>query len=150
MNLPLSSRTAPDLAALQDDRLHEADARQALRWNLVLVWFMRVAAALWIGKGVLAWTVILGVTSGVLPFEGAPTGYQAILIYFAIIDLVAGVGLWLTSAWGGVLWLLAVMSHMILAVFFPRLVSNSAAIIGLFILAIMMYLTISWLASIEE
>lgn len=150
MTLPISSRTAPDLAPLRDDYLLEPNARVALRWNLVLVWFMRVAALLWIAKGLLAWTAIIGLTSGVVPFETGPTGYRAILIYFAVIDIVAGVGLWLTSAWGGVLWLLAVMSHMILAVFFPRFVSNSAAIVGLFILAIMMYLTISWLAAIDE
>ena len=45
---------------------------------------------------------------------------------------------------------LAVMSHLILAVFFPRFVQNSAILIALFIFGIMLYLTISWLASIEE
>ena len=38
-------------------------------------------------------------------------GYQATIIYFAVIDLMAAVGLWMASTWGGVLWLLAVMSH---------------------------------------
>jgi uncharacterized membrane protein (DUF2068 family) len=72
------------------------------------------------------------------------------MIYFAVMDLVAAVGLWLTSTWGGVLWLLAVMSHLILAVFFPRFVANGALLIAVFILAIMTYLTLSWLAAVEE
>jgi hypothetical protein len=43
------------------------------------------------------------------------------VIYFAVIDQVAAVGLWLTSVWGGVMWLLAIMSHLILGFFFPVL-----------------------------
>ena len=30
----------------------------------------------------------------------------------------------MVSTWGGVMWLLAVMSHLILAAFFPRIVSG--------------------------
>ena len=93
--------------------------------------------------------LILGI-AGAVPFEGRPPGQQAVTVYFAVMDLIAAVGLWLTSTWGGVLWLLAVMSHLILAVFFPRFVSNGALLIALFIIALMMYLTISWLAAIDE
>ena len=67
-----------------------------------------------------------------------------------MIDLAAAIGLWLTSTWGGVLWLLAVMSHLILAVFFPRFVSNGALVIALLIVSTMLYLTVSWLAAIDE
>ena len=111
---------------------------------------MRVLAILWIVKGLTAWATILGASASPLPFEGAAGGYQATVIYFAVLDVVAGVGLWLAAGWGGILWLLAVTSHMILAVFFPRYVSNGAVLIGLFILAIMIYLIVSWLASVEE
>lgn len=121
-----------------------------VRWNTVLVWFMRGLSIAWLIKGVMAWSVIFGLSTGLAPFEASSTGYQAGLIYFAVVDLVAAVGLWLTSTWGGVLWLLAVMSHLILAVFFPRFVQNSAILIALFIVGIMLYLTISWLASVEE
>lgn len=135
----------------RDDVLVENQTHDdTLRWNTVLVWFMRTMALLWLLKGLAAWAVILGLTTGLAPFDGGETGYQAGLIYFAVIDLVAAVGLWLTSTWGGVLWLLAVMSHLILAVFFPRFVQNSAILIALFIFGIMLYLTISWLASVEE
>lgn len=135
----------------RDDVLVEnANHEEHLSWNTILVWFMRTLSILWLIKGLAAWMVILGVTSGLAPFEGGATGYQAGLVYFAVIDLVAAVGLWLTSTWGGVLWLLAVMSHLILAVFFPRFVQNSTILIVLFIVGIMLYLTISWLASMEE
>ena len=135
--------------AEEEDRLLAAAPARHLRWNLILVWFMRAMALLWAVKGLIAWANILGI-AGAVPFEMRPQGHQAVTIYFAVMDLVAAVGLWLTSTWGGVLWLLAVMSHLILAVFFPRFVSNGALLIALFIIALMMYLTISWLAAIDE
>lgn len=122
---------------------------RVIRWNFVLVCFMRTISLIWLFKGVMSWAGILGVGHGV-PFDDMSTGLQAAMIYFAVIDILAAVGLWLTSTWGGVLWLLAVMSHLILAAFFPRFVSNGALLIALFIFALMIYLVLSWLASIEE
>ncbi len=145
-----TARQTFDVAADLDDRLIERPVRRTIRWNTVLVGFMRMMAAVWLVKGLLAWTTILGIGGGGVPFDGRNPGFQAAIIYFAVIDLVAAVGLWLTSTWGGVLWLLAIISHLILAAFFPRFVSNGAVIIGLFIAAIMIYLTASWLAAIDE
>ncbi|MDB5589988.1 DUF6163 family protein [Enterovirga sp.] len=133
-----------------DEILREREPSGGVSWNRILVWFMRALALAWLMKGLLAWAVIMGITSQSPSFQDASTGFQAAIIYFALIDLVAAVGLWLTSNWGGVLWLLAVMSHLILAVFFPRFVSNSALVVALFITCIMVYLVLSWLAAVEE
>ncbi|WP_375461357.1 DUF6163 family protein [uncultured Enterovirga sp.] len=133
-----------------DDVLRETGPSDTVRWNTALVWFMRVLGLVWLVKGLLAWGIIIGLAAATTPFEGATSGFQAAIIYFAVIDLVAAIGLWLTSNWGGVLWFLAVMSHLILAVFFPRFVSNSALVIALFISCIMVYLVLSWLAAVEE
>jgi uncharacterized membrane protein (DUF2068 family) len=72
------------------------------------------------------------------------------MIWFAVIDLVAAVGLWLNSSWGGVLWLLAVMSHLILAAFFPRIVAGGPVLVALSLALIGAYLTMSWLAAGEQ
>jgi hypothetical protein len=122
---------------------------RAVRWSVVLVWFMRLVALLWITKGLAAWAAILGIGSGAVPFEVRPVGYQTTAIYFAVIDLVAAVGLWLATTWGGVLWLLAIMSHLILAFFFPLYVPGGALLTALFAAFILGYLTISWLAAGE-
>ena len=53
------------------------------------------------------WGEILDLSPGRPPFADLPMGRQSAIIYFAVIDFVAAVGLWLTSAWGGVVWLLA-------------------------------------------
>jgi hypothetical protein len=134
----------------EEGGLEERPASRSVRWNFILVWFMRVLALMWIAKGLGYWAVILGADNAPTSFEARTTGFQATTIYFAIIDLVAAVGLWLTSTWGGVLWLLAVMSHLILTVFFPHIVTGGPVLIGLFLSFIVTYLVISWLAASDE
>ena len=148
----LRSRSPPENEPSEesDEGLDERPAARAVRWNFILVWFMRMLALMWIAKGLGYWAVILGADNAPTPFEARSTGFQATTIYFAIIDLVAAVGLWLTATWGGVLWLLAVMSHLILTVFFPRIVTGGPILIGLFLSFIITYLLISWLAASDE
>ena len=132
------------------DRIEERPAAPAaMRWHSVLTWFMRVLAILWIIKGLSAWAVILGVWTPIGQFETRSTGYQATVIYFALIDLIAAVGLWMASTWGGIMWLLAVMSHLILAAFFPGIVSGGLMTMLFFLTLIAVYLGVSWLAAQE-
>ena len=122
--LDLSRDNAPD-------RIEERSDPAAMRWSVILTWFMRVVAVLWIVKGLSAWATILGAAPGA-SFEGRSTGFQATLIYFAVIDLVA------------------VMSHLILAVFFPRIVVAGPTLIAFFFGLILSYLVMSWLDAREE
>ena len=131
-------------------RPEDAAAGGTTRWDRVLVWYMRLLALLWIAKGLGAWALILGAGHPVPPFDGRTVGHQATVIYFAVIDPVAGVGLWLASVWGGVLWLLAIMSHLILSFFFPAVVPGNVVSIGFFLCFILLYLGLSWLAAQEE
>jgi hypothetical protein len=134
---------------ISSDRIEERPTPEGMRWDLVLTWFMRLVAVLWLAKGLLAWATIVGAAPG-LTFEGRSTGYQATLMYFAVIDLVAAVGLWMASTWGGVLWLLAVMSHMILAVFFPHIIEVDVVTMSLFSGLIVAYLVVSWLSARQQ
>ena len=150
MLVPRTGDPVPLPDETDDEGIEERPAAKADRWNFILVWFMRMLALMWIAKGLGYWAVILGADSAPTPFEARTTGFQATTIYFAVIDLVAAVGLWLTSTWGGVLWLLAVMSHLILTVFFPNIVTGGPVLIGLFISFIATYLYISWLAASDQ
>jgi Family of unknown function (DUF6163) len=132
------------------DRSGEPPAKRGARWDLVLVWYMRLLALLWIAKGLSAWALILGAGYPVPPFEARLMGNQATVIYFAVIDPIAAVGLWLASVWGGVMWLLAIMSHLILSFFFPSVVPSNTVSIAFFLAFIVAYLAISWLAAGEE
>ncbi len=147
MSEPPADDSAPARGMLDALR---ATAPTGVRWSSVLVWFLRLMAIVWLGMGLMAWADVLGVVPSAVPFEARSEAAQATLIYFAVIDLVAAVGLWLTSTWGGVMWLLAVMSQLILTIFVPRAVASGGVTIGIFVALILIYLTISWLAAHEE
>jgi hypothetical protein len=152
--MPRNGNQTPSTHAAREylsDRIEERPvATTVMRWSFVLTWFMRVLAILWIMKGLSAWAVILGVWTPVGQFEGRSTGYQATIIYFALIDLIAAVGLWMASTWGGIMWLLAIMSHLILAAFFPGIVSGGVMTLAFFLTLMAVYLGVSWLAAQEN
>jgi fatty acid desaturase len=119
----------------------------ATRWRRVLVWFLRLLSLVWIAKGLTQWGVILGLgPEAGPPFEARPLTFQAIIVYFAVFDLVAAVGLWLTATWGGVLWLLAAMSHLLLGFFFPRWLPLSPALVAGYVGLMMAYFLATWAA----
>ena len=49
-------------------------------------------------------------------------------MFFAVIDLVAAVGLWLAAAWGAVIWLTAIASMLAVGMFFPQVYGNGMPI----------------------
>src|SRR6185295_12807103 len=75
---------------------------QEARWTGRLVIFLRVMAVLSLAKGLYHWAIVCGFTGPADGFEYQPTPWQTATIFFAVIDLVAAVGLWLAAAWGAV------------------------------------------------
>ncbi|MGY6245990.1 DUF6163 family protein [Bosea thiooxidans] len=139
-----------DGEALRGEQSGESGTKAAARWRLVLVWFLRLLSVAWLAKGLMAWMVIFGVSADAQPpFESRLLSFQAIIVYFAVIDLVAAVGLWLTSTWGGVLWLLATLSHLLLSFFFPRFVPLTAWMVGIYVALMAVYFLVTWAAENE-
>jgi len=91
-----------------------AAAETQVQWGLILVIFMRVLAGLWIFQGLAEWALVLVPQKSVL--EALPAAMAAAVIFFAIADLVAAVGLWLATPWGGALWLFAASSQIFIAI----------------------------------
>lgn len=90
-----------------DAPIHAADEERRIDWARIYRIFMRTLAVLVIARGLMQWLVICGgPNADGIGFEEFPPGLQASIVFFAVIELVAGVGLWLASAWGGVVWLL--------------------------------------------
>ena len=134
-----------------DDRIMEHAAPSgSWHWGAVLTWFMRLVALLWIAKGLGAWAIILGLWSPTGDFGDRTMGFQAVIIYFAVIDPIAAVGLWMASTWGGVLWLLAVMSHLILAAFFPTFIPGNLLTTSLLVSLMIVYLAVTSMSAQEE
>jgi hypothetical protein len=102
--------------------VHERARGDAIgRWTRLLVLFLRVMAGVSMLKGLYHWSRVCGI--GVDPsdaFQYHSIAWQAATVFFAVIDLVAAVGLWLAAAWGAVIWLTAVASMLAVQIFFPQ------------------------------
>src|SRR5258707_860277 len=80
-------------------------------WPARLVWFLRLMAAIALVKGLYYWAIVCGVGApSPQGFDSYAMPYQAATIFFAVIDLVAAVGLWLAAPWGAVGLLTSVIS----------------------------------------
>ena len=90
-------------------------------WARRLVVFLRAMAGLSMIKGLYHWAVVCGINAPTPGgFADYPTPYQSATVFFAVIDLVAAVGLWLAAAWGGVVWLTATISMAAIELGFPQ------------------------------
>lgn len=83
-------------------------------WQARLVFFQRIAGGFMIVKGLTHWAVLFsGATFTALPIEA-----RSATVFFAVIDLIAAVALWLGSPWGAAVWLMAVLSQVVAAFVF--------------------------------
>src|SRR5438309_10615211 len=90
---------AMSVEALSSERVETDDNA----WTRRLVLFLRVMAVVSILKGLYHWAQVTGfIGSEEEAFENQAMAWQAATVYFAVIELVAAVGLWLASPWGAV------------------------------------------------
>jgi hypothetical protein len=124
---------------------------QRKQWSWWLALFLRVMAVLSLGKGLFHWAMICGINapfhSG---FDAYPVPYQVATVFFAIIDLVAGVGLWLAAPWGAVVWLTSVISMLAVQLLFPQIFGASISIILFQALVLASYLGLVLRAASEQ
>ena len=109
-----------EVQSLEPVHEHEGESSIGL-WTRRLVLFLRVMAVISIIKGLYHWSRICGI--GVADndaFGLHSIAWQTATVFFAVIDLVAAVGLWLAAAWGAVIWLMSVASMLAVEIFFPR------------------------------
>ena len=121
------------------------------RWAYWLVYFLRAMAALSLIKGLYHWAVVCGIGApSPAGFEAYSTSYQAATVFFAVIDLVAGVGLWLAAPWGAVVWLTSVISMAAVEILFPQIYGGSFLIIALELILLGIYLALALMAAREQ
>ena len=126
-------------------------AKRETVWTQRLVLFLRAMALVSMVKGLYHWSVVLGIGDGSgSTFESATMAWQAATIFFAVIDLVAAVGLWLAAAWGGVVWLTAAISMASIEMFFPQVYGGRLWIAIPEFLAIFAYVWLALMAGRER
>lgn len=109
--------------AIDDPPIGEEIPVTGVRWEMVMIIFLRAMSLVWMIKGIGFWMLVLGL--GELPFADERLLRQALIVGFAVLDCSAAVGLWLVSPWGRGLWLFAAAGEILLGL------SGFASTVGL-------------------
>ncbi|MGP8119668.1 MAG: DUF6163 family protein [Xanthobacteraceae bacterium] len=120
-------------------------------WTRRLVIFLRVMAVLAMVKGLYHWAQVTGfIGTEDDAFENQPMSWQTATVYFAVIELVAAVGLWLATPWGAVVWLTSVVSMAVIELMFPSIYGGSILIVVVEGVLLLGYLGLAWMAALER
>ena len=133
--------------AISSERIESGDNV----WTRRLVLFLRIMAVISVGKGLYHWAQVTGFVGGEdQAFENQTLAWQASTVYFAVIELVAAVGLWLATPWGAVVWLITVVSMTVIELMFPAIYGGSLLIVAAEVLMLTAYLVLAWMAARER
>ena len=150
---PARDRRHVEVLPLPAITLGGADAgkSEATRWGLVLIWYMRLVACIWLLDGLVQWSTILGVMDNTVDaFDALPDPLRVTIAFFAVFDLLAAIGLWLTAAWGGVVWIVAAVAQMALPFAVTGYSGGGIVIQSLYGVLILLYFILTWLAARER
>ena len=138
---------AMSVAAISSDRTESDDNA----WTRRLVFFLRIMAVVSVVKGLYHWAQVTGFVGGEEDaFENQTMAWQTATVYFAVIELVAAVGLWLATPWGAVVWLTTVVSMAVIELMFPGIYGGSLTVVALEALMLSAYLALAWMAARER
>jgi len=99
-------------------------------WTGRLVLYLRAMACVSMIQGLYHWAAVCGLIGEEGGFEAHPQAWQATTAFFAVIDLVAAVGLWLVAPWGAVVWLTATVSMIVVHLFFDQVYGTDMTVVG--------------------
>jgi cellulose synthase/poly-beta-1,6-N-acetylglucosamine synthase-like glycosyltransferase len=114
---PSEAREVPpsvDSIRNRDIIMGDENYRQRTRWTRLLIFYLRSLALFSLVRGLVDWSRILGFVGLENAFESFPLTWQVTIALYAVLNCVASVGLWLTSAWGAVLWLIVTIAEILL------------------------------------
>jgi hypothetical protein len=113
---------------LEPVRVGKASAQGT--WTEYLVLFLRIMAAVSLIKGLYHWSQVCGIgVRADQAFDSHGIAWQTATVFFAVLDLVAAVGLWLAAAWGAVVWLTSVVSMLAVELVFPNVYGGNLFIV---------------------
>ncbi len=128
----------------------DSEQRRRRRWTRLLVVYLRALAILCLVRSLMDWSLILGFIGEPDQFLRTGMAAQATVVLLAVLSAVASVGLWLTSGWGAVLWLIVTLCE----VFLPMAVAQGLRAPGVaeyILLALAgLYVLLTWLSSRER
>ena len=122
-----------------------AATEERSRASLLLVVLMRFVALLWIVEGLMQWDWVLRSgadgRSGLLALSA-----QAVVavVFFGVIDLIAAVGLWFGTPWGGVIWLATAGAQLFVIVAMPGFYDHPVLMGLSTLLLVVLYVALLW------
>jgi len=119
-------------------------------WAGRLILFLRAVAVLSLAKGLYHWAVICGFGAASGGFAAKNSPWQMATVFFAIIDLIAAVGLWLGASWGVIIWLASSVTMIVVHVLLPQIYGFQPVIIVGEIALIIGYVFIAFEAAREQ
>jgi uncharacterized membrane protein (DUF2068 family) len=128
-----------------------SEAQGGAVWGERLLWFLRAMAVLSMLNGLRYWAAVCGMAF--VPeggFEAQTVAWQTATVFFAVIDLVAAVGLWLAAPWGAVVWLTSAVSMVVIEIAFPNVFDDPFIIVLFQPVVIVAYLVLAVLAAREQ
>ena len=125
-------------------------ALSKMPWTGRFVLFLRVMAVLSLAKGLYHWAVVCGIAGSAEGFEYQAIPWQTATVFFAVIDLIAAVGLWLAAVWGGVVWLTASVSMAAVEVFFPQVYGGRGWVVAVATVLLIVYIFLAIQAAREH
>ncbi len=139
--------TALSDAIRLDSNKSDAD-RPTIRFNLMLLVFMRIVACLWIFRGLIRWDDVLSARQE--PFAASHAIMVTEAAFFCVADIVAGVGLWMATSWGGILWLVTASIGLIATLIAPHPGLLRQLAFGGDIILMVGYFVLNWYAARER
>jgi hypothetical protein len=145
-----STPKADDMVRNRDIIAGDSVSKSRTRWTRLLIFYLRGLAVICFIRGLTDWGHILGYLGAEDALELAPFSWQVTLVLYAVLNCVAAVGLWLTSAWGAVLWLIVTLCEVLLPWTSAKTVRDAGLgdimLLGLATL----YILLTWLSARER
>ncbi|UDL95391.1 MULTISPECIES: DUF6163 family protein [Lichenihabitans] len=142
-------RYKPPLPAIKIGSAERSGAET--RFGTLLVWFMRLLSLLWVLQGLLHWWSVLSSDADSTATLSTMTSIGvAAVMFFAVIDLVAAVGLWLAAAWGGVVWLVTVAAQWLTILILPGFFDFDLVVGVVDVVLVIVYFLLTYQAAREN
>jgi hypothetical protein len=118
------------------------------------IWFHRLIAAYCMLFGVLYWIRLIGVYDEPLwRFDLMPVHWRVASVVLAAFFPFAGIGLWMLTSWGPVIWAICALTETVMYLGFPELFGDHWLIIashGCVVLLYVIFRVILYLQKREE
>jgi hypothetical protein len=128
-----------------------AEKKSQLGWRTSLMIWLRLLSVAHLGWALWEWAALMGI---VPPVGGEMTRAQlprmGAAYFFAGIDPVAAVGLWLGSTWGTATWLVATFARIIIHTGYAGIFGWTTMWTGLQLASLLIYVLLFFLAERAE